>query len=74
MEFKIRKTQASRDAVGQTRIKWPWKDMAVGDEVDIPADLAGRGQTSAHVYGRAVGKKFGTRTMENGELLVWRLS
>lgn len=57
-----------------TRMKWPFKDMEVGDVVRIPAVLAKRAQTAVHVYGARMGKRFAsTGERGTGILTVTRL-
>ena len=57
-----------------TRMKWPFKDMEVGDVVRIPATLAKRAQTAVHVYGARMGKRFAsTGERGTGILTVTRL-
>jgi hypothetical protein len=55
------------------RIRWPWKDMKVGDMVRIKdKEIAKKAVTRAHVYGRPHGITFRTQTI-NGVLHIWRL-
>lgn len=57
-----------------TRMKWPFKDMEVGDVVRIPAVLAKRAQTAVHVYGARMGKRFAsTGERGTGILTITRL-
>jgi hypothetical protein len=57
-----------------TRMKWPFKDMEIGDVVRIPAVLAKRAQTAVHVYGARMGKRFATANERGtGVLTVTRL-
>lgn len=55
-----------------TRVKWPWRNMEIGDLVKVSdKDLAAKAQSRAHVYGMPYGKKFATKTID-GVLHVWR--
>lgn len=73
---RVKKSKIKMEAPAgpRSRISWPWKDMAVGHEVDIPKDLVQRAQISCHVYGRAVNKKFKTKTQSDGALVVTRIA
>ena len=56
------------------RIKWPFKEMGVGDNVRIESKLAKRAQTAVHVYAARTGKCFSTQTTRGtGHLTVTRL-
>jgi hypothetical protein len=56
------------------RIKWPFKEMQVGDNVRIECKLAKRAQTAVHVYAARTGKCFSTQTTRGtGHLTVTRL-
>lgn len=73
MDFKIIRNKLGVSKPKTGRISWPWKDMDVGDQVVIPSSMAGRGQVSAHVYGRGQGKSFKTKTGDDGDLVVERI-
>ena len=70
--FEIEKN-VPMDGAGN-RISWPWKDMEVGDSVffDSP-EIAKKAQPGCHMYGRQSGKKFATRSSNDG-LRVWRVA
>lgn len=56
------------------RTVWPFKDMEVGDKVRLPAVLAKKAQTAAHVYGSRAGKRFiSTTERGTGILTVTRI-
>lgn len=56
------------------RVKWPFKDMQVGDVVRIPSALSKRAQTAVHVYASRVGKRFSSTTdRADGSLRVLRM-
>lgn len=56
------------------RVKWPFKDMEIGDVVRIPSTLAKRAQTAVHVYAARVGKRFSSTTdRADGSLRVLRM-
>lgn len=59
--------------VDESRLKWPWTLMEVGDcaIIDDP-EIIKKAQLSCHVYGRQRGWKFKTKTKEDG-LYVWRI-
>lgn len=65
--------QGEAEQVNQTtRVKWPWRNMEIGDLVKVSdKDLAAKAQSRAHVYGMPYGKKFATKTI-GGVLHVWR--
>lgn len=52
-------------------MRWNFKDMAVGDVMEIYDSIA-RAQIYVHVYGRSAGKKFVTDT-QTGVLRIERL-
>ncbi len=54
------------------RIEWPFKDMNVGDVVEIPNGLKTATRRYVHVYGRGSGKRFAVRTVE-GVMRVYRI-
>jgi len=55
-------------------IKWPWKDMEVGDLVRIDdKSIMQKAQVYCHAYGRPIGYKFKTQTID-GVLHVWRIA
>jgi hypothetical protein len=72
--FKIQKAESVTRKLSDKphRISWPWKDMGVGDMVEIadPA-IASKAQIRCHVYGKLNGLKFSTQTID-GVLHVWR--
>lgn len=56
------------------RMKWPFAQMQVGDQVKVDPKLAKRAQSAVHVYGNRMGKRFSTYTQPaTGALLVIRL-
>lgn len=56
------------------RTVWPFKDMEIGDKVRLPAVLAKKAQTAAHVYGSRAGKRFiSTTERGTGILTVTRI-
>jgi hypothetical protein len=68
----------SRRAGGITRqgerMKWPFAQMQVGDQVKVDPKLAKRAQSAVHVYANRMGKRFSTYTQPaTGALLVIRL-
>ena len=73
--FKIeRGASVSAPPKRRASIKWPWRDMQVGDLVKIDdPKLRPRAQVCCHVYGRGAGMKFRTETID-GVLHVWRVS
>jgi hypothetical protein len=73
MEFNIIKNKHGITTERMKRISWPWKDMDVGDQVNIPLELAGRAQTACHVYGRGVDKKFKSKRLDDASLQVERI-
>lgn len=58
---------------GESRRKWPFKDMVVGDSAWFSEDEKPRAQIYAHVFGSQRGWKFATRSCVGGGLRVWRL-
>ena len=60
--------------IDESRLKWPWVLMDVGDcvIVDEP-DLIKKAQTYCHVFGNKRGWRFKTKTKEDG-LYVWRIA
>lgn len=49
---------------------WPFKDMEVGDLVDIEPKLAKKGQRYVHIYANRVGKKFRTKISSETKWLI----
>lgn len=72
MQFEIQKAGSYDETGSDNRVSWPWRNMGVGDRVEIPAELASRAQTGCHVYGYAQHKKFKTRKQKDGSLMVTR--
>ena len=66
-DFVIRK-----DIPIPSTTSWPFKDMEVGDSVDIPHEDVKRARGACTSYAQATGKRFTTRTVEGQKLRVWR--
>lgn len=57
------------------RAIWPYGEMDVGDAVlASTTPNPPRAATYAHVYARQAGKKFGTRLLSGGDVLIFRKS
>lgn len=68
---------SDQDASGyrkpKERIRWPWKDMKIGDMVRIKdKEIAKKAVSRAHGYGIHRGLEFRSQTI-NGVLHIWRL-
>lgn len=55
------------------RNSWGFKDLNVGERMQVDADDLKAAQKYAHAYGNLTGKKFATRTVD-GVLYVKRLA
>jgi hypothetical protein len=66
-----------------TKTKYPFAQMEVGDAFDVPAShpsatrvsggSAARVQSSAHSWGRLNGRKFNTRRLPDGVVRIQRV-
>ncbi len=54
------------------RNSWGFKDLNVGDSIEVQCENIRTAQRYAHAYGNLTGKRFATRT-KNGKLYVKRL-
>lgn len=66
--------KADSNAIRPQRVKWPFKNMQVGEAVEFEPCLAQRAQLYAHVYGRQSGKKFYTSTQPGGAMYIERIA
>ena len=53
--------------------KYPFRDMEVGDSVLFP-EAQQKIVAAAHVHGKFTGKKFKTRSTEDGGVRIWRIA
>lgn len=61
-------------ALGAPRVSWPFKNLQVGDQVNIAPELAKRGQIAAYMFGRRTKRAFSVQRLKTtGELIVRRL-
>lgn len=65
----VRKT----DKMETEKDEWPFKSMHLGDITVIPERRAKEAQKYVHIYAKLQGKKFKTRTRNDGGLTVTRL-
>jgi len=74
MELKFTLTKATEKHADQTkrdRMKWPFKDMGVGDEVLIETpEHVTAAQTYAHTYAAKTGRRFTTVSTDMGLVVV----
>jgi hypothetical protein len=72
-QFKIIKNVPPPSGHGD-RQQYPFGDMVVGDAFDAPRAITDRLRAAASSYGRANGKKFSVRKLDENTLRVWRIA
>lgn len=56
---------------GSNALKYPWKTMKIGDSFLLPKGKSNKGMGTC---ARQQGLTIKTRTVENGQVRVWRIS
>ena len=57
--------------------KYPFAEMDIGDSILVPAGVEGgtiRVGVAARSYAAYSGKKFSRKTLQNGDMRIWRVS
>lgn len=72
-EFILNRVVSSGKLPDSGRVSWPFKDMLVGDVLNIYGDITDRASVMCHVYGKSSGMKFKTRKQKDGTLSVQRI-
>ena len=71
-DFVIRNDIPMPQPVRRSTRSWPFKDMKVGDSVDIPYKDVEAARSAYTSHAHAKGKRFTSRTIEGQKLRVWR--
>ena len=56
------------------RLKYPFKEMEVGDSFSVPPEDKDRVRSSASLAGMRLSRKFTLRRQDDGSFRVWRIS
>ena len=56
-----------------SRMKWPFKNLEVGESCTIPEGMAERAKRYVHVYASQSGKRMKCKTNPDGSLTVTRI-
>lgn len=56
-----------------SKMRWPFKNLAVGESCTIPEELAERAKRYVHVYASQANKRMTCRTNPDGSVTVTRI-